>query len=70
VKNREGMDLKERIAWLGRMPLRWKILLGVQTAIMTTAFNFRLNDIRRAKIIQAKQLEADDNVVENNVVEE
>ena len=46
------MKFRERIAWLGRMPLHWKILFGVQTVIMSVAFNFRLNDLNRARIIQ------------------
>ena len=52
------MKFRERIAWLGRMPLHWKILFGSQAIIMSLAVNFRLNDIKRAKMIEEmKRLE-------------
>ncbi len=46
------MNLKERIAWLGRMPLHWKILFGSQAIIISIAVNYRINDIKRARMIQ------------------
>lgn len=49
------MKFRERIAWLGRMPLHWKILFGSQAIIMAVAFNFRLNDIKNAKMIQERK---------------
>mmetsp|Transcript_5982 Transcript_5982/g.9991 ORF Transcript_5982/g.9991 Transcript_5982/m.9991 type:complete len:85 (+) Transcript_5982:67-321(+) len=39
----------DRLAWLGRMPLRYKILFGTQSIIFGMALRFRLMDIERAK---------------------
>ena len=46
------MNLKQRIAWLRRMPMHWRLLFGTQAVIMTTAFNFRLNEVRKARMIE------------------
>lgn len=54
------MNLTERIAWLRRMPLRWKILFGTQALIFTTAINFRLSDIKRARIMEQHGLKAEE----------
>ena len=52
--SKKKMNFQERIAWLGRMPLRYKVLFGTQFVIMSFAAKFRLVDIERAR---AKTLE-------------
>ena len=47
------MDLKARIAWLGRMPLKYKLLFGSQAMFFTMAVKFRLSDIERAKNVHS-----------------
>ena len=60
------MDLKARIAWLGRMPLKFKLLFGSQALFFTMALKFRLADIERAKSLHALQEKADKNGGERN----
>lgn len=49
------MNIKERIAWLRRMPIHWKILFTSQFIIFTTAIQFRLSDVKRARLIMEEQ---------------
>lgn len=41
--------MKERIAWLKRMPTKWRILLGSQAVLFMMAFRIRTNDINRSQ---------------------
>lgn len=49
------MNLQERLAWLRRMPARWRVLFGVQGMVMFIAVNIRLSDIERARRIAAEK---------------
>jgi hypothetical protein len=49
------MNLQERLAWLRRMPTRWRVLFGVQGVVMFIAVNIRLSDIERARRIAAEK---------------
>jgi hypothetical protein len=40
---------KERLAWLGRMPTRWRILLGSQAVIFMIAVRIRMSDMNRSR---------------------
>jgi hypothetical protein len=40
---------KERLAWLGRMPTRWRILLGSQAVIFMIAVSVRMSDVNRSR---------------------
>jgi hypothetical protein len=60
------MNLNERIAWLKRMPLRWRILFGTQAIILTTAIRFRINDIQRAKQMQIEMDKQDNGNSDSN----
>ena len=45
------------------MPTKWRVLFGVQGAIMLVAINIRLGDIERARqITRAKEAEKDTEV--------
>lgn len=49
----------DRIAWLGRMPLRYKILFGTQSIIFGLAVRFRFVDLNQAQL-KIDQKETDD----------
>ena len=49
------MNFQERLAWLRRMPTRWRVLFGAQAFVMFVAINVRLNDIERARQSQLKK---------------
>ena len=49
------MNFQERLAWLRRMPTRWRVLFGVQGVVMYIAVNIRLSDIERARRITAEK---------------
>ena len=49
------MNFQERLAWLRRMPTRWRVLFGVQGVVMYIAVNIRLSDIERARRIAAEK---------------
>ena len=51
------MNLNERIAWLRRMPMRWRILFGTQALIFGTAVKIRMQEIKRAQMIEERRLE-------------
>lgn len=53
------MNFQERLAWLRRMPTKWRVLFGVQGMIMFAAINIRLGDIERARLADAKKAERD-----------
>ena len=52
------MNFQERLAWLRRMPTRWRVLFGCQAVVMYIAVNIRLSDIERARRITAGEKEA------------
>ena len=54
------MNFKERLAWLGRMPLKYKLLFGSQALFFTMAINMRLNRIDQARQFQELQETADE----------
>lgn len=45
----------QRMAWLRRMPLQYKILFGTQAIIFTLAVRFRLKDIERIRLKVAEE---------------
>ena len=49
------MNFQERLAWLRRMPTRWRVLFGVQGVVMYIAVNIRLSDIERARRTTAEK---------------
>mmetsp|Transcript_36955 Transcript_36955/g.42150 ORF Transcript_36955/g.42150 Transcript_36955/m.42150 type:complete len:96 (+) Transcript_36955:94-381(+) len=48
---------KERIEWIGRMPMKFRILFGVQAIVFGSAIAFRLNYINSGggKAIEEEQ---------------
>jgi hypothetical protein len=42
-------SFRDRLAWLGRMPTHWRILLGSQLLFTAFAMNWRLADVRRRR---------------------
>jgi hypothetical protein len=48
-------NLKERLQWLGRMPTKWRVLIGGQALFMIFAINIRLRDIERSKMLLLEQ---------------
>jgi len=47
--------LRERIAWLGRMPLHWKLLFASQAIIMTFGVSYRNRVVQ--DILEQERLE-------------
>ena len=43
------LRFRERLAWLGRMPLHYRILFGGQACFMVFAFQYRQHLITRRK---------------------
>lgn len=54
---RDPMTFKERLAWLGRMPTRWRVLFGVQSVVFMMAVNLRFSDLGRARLAVAEEEE-------------
>jgi hypothetical protein len=54
------MTFKERLQWLGRMPTKWRILIGSQAVFMMFAINVRLRDIERSKLLLEQQKKAEE----------
>ena len=50
--NAKKMTFRQRLAWLGRMPTKWRVLIGGQALIMTLAVSLRLKDIEKSIILQ------------------
>jgi hypothetical protein len=40
----------QRIAWLGRMPMRYRVLIGSQILLASLAIRFRMKEIERAEL--------------------
>ena len=51
------MNFRSRIAWLGRMPMKWRLLFGTQALITCFAIRMRLNNISRAEQIAKEEAE-------------
>ena len=49
VDERRRMTFRERLAWLGRMPGKYKILFGSQLLITLFAIRMRYNLVQRQK---------------------
>eukprot|EP00554_Chaetoceros_debilis_P008454 CAMPEP_0194105112 /NCGR_PEP_ID=MMETSP0150-20130528/5343_1 /TAXON_ID=122233 /ORGANISM="Chaetoceros debilis, Strain MM31A-1" /LENGTH=59 /DNA_ID=CAMNT_0038792843 /DNA_START=40 /DNA_END=219 /DNA_ORIENTATION=- len=50
------MTFKERLAWLGRMPTKWRVLIGGQALFFAFAIQVRLGDIEKGrKLIEAQK---------------
>lgn len=49
------MTFKERLAWLGRMPTRWRVLIGGQAIFFAFAIKVRLSDIERGRKLLEEQ---------------
>lgn len=47
---------QERLQWLKRMPMKWRILFGTQLIFFTTALSYRLKDISNARL-KSQQVE-------------
>jgi hypothetical protein len=47
--------MKERIAWLRRMPTKWRVLLAGQSLVFIVALRIRMNDINRSKELVAQR---------------
>ena len=45
------MTFKERLKWLGRMPTKWRVLIGGQALFFAFAINVRLQDIERSRLL-------------------
>jgi hypothetical protein len=45
----------DRMAWLGRMPMKYRILFGTQAIIFGLAINFRMMDVHRSRRRNAEQ---------------
>lgn len=68
-ESKRKMTFKERLQWLGRMPPKWRMLIGGQALFMAFAINVRLSDIakgrklleeqeKQAKLLEEKEKEA------------
>lgn len=42
-------EIKDRLAWLRRMPTRWRILLGSQAVVFMIAVRIRMSDMNRSR---------------------
>ena len=49
------MNFKERLAWLGRMPPKWRWLIGSQALFFAFAINVRLRDIQKSRMLLEEQ---------------
>lgn len=61
--SKQNMTFKERLAWLGRMPTRWRVLIGGQAIFFAFAIKMRLSDIERGRRLleEEKRLESINN---------
>jgi hypothetical protein len=55
MTKRQNMTFKERLAWLGRMPTRWRVLIGGQAIFFAFAIKVRLSDIERGRKLLEEQ---------------
>lgn len=55
MSKRKNMTFKERLAWLGRMPTRWRVLIGGQAIFFAFAIKVRLSDIERGRKLLEEQ---------------
>ena len=49
------MTFKERLAWLSRMPTKWRILIGGQAIFMAFAIKVRMSDIAKSRMMLEEQ---------------
>lgn len=45
----------DRLKWLGRMPLKYRILFGTQAVIFGLAIQFRLKDLKRLEKLTSEE---------------
>jgi hypothetical protein len=50
----------QRVAWLGRMPLKWRVLFGTQAVIFGMAIRFRFKDLGRASLKMEEEKEKEE----------
>ena len=43
------MNFRSRVSWLGRMPMKWRLLFGTQALITCFAIRMRLKNLSRAE---------------------
>jgi len=56
MNERPKMNFKQRLQWLGRMPTKWRILIGGQAVFFAFAISVRLRDIEKSRfLLEAKQ---------------
>ena len=55
MTKRQNMTFKERLAWLGRMPTRWRVLIAGQAIFFAFAIKVRLSDIERGRKLLEEQ---------------
>ncbi len=53
--NAQKKTFKERLAWLSRMPTKWRVLIGGQAIFMAFAIQVRLNDIAKSRLMLEEQ---------------
>ena len=56
---------RSRLAWLGRMPTRYRVLFGTQLVFFTIAIKVRLNDIEKARFQLEQQKQEEEKKKEN-----
>jgi hypothetical protein len=53
---RRNMSFKERLQWLGRMPTKWRVLIGGQAVFFAFAVSVRMRDIEKSRfLLEARQ---------------
>ena len=53
---RRKMNFKERLQWLGRMPTKWRVLIGGQAVFFAFAISVRMRDIEKSRLLlEARQ---------------
>jgi hypothetical protein len=60
--NSMSARFRRRLAWLGRMPMHYRILFGTQALFTVFAFNYRLHLIERGR----QELEAEEQMAKQN----
>lgn len=61
MNGRRNMTFKERLAWLGRMPTKWRVLIGGQALFMAFAVKVRLDDIEKGRQMIEAQKKLEEN---------
>jgi hypothetical protein len=56
-------SFRDRLAWLGRMPTHWRILLGSQLMFTAFAMNWRIADVRRRRKVREQEESPEHSVV-------